>query len=241
MVSSTGEAGEADRGAPWPSPSCISGIEAKVDVSATSPVTAQAPRQTPRHGGSATAFDVQLRQQVSRARLNQQAQQALLRAVQVAGDAASSPQPEEDPVVAAWLGEAPSNPAELEFQALQARFAMRRELLRQCIGTTEVVSLLGLRNRQTPLDRIRAGTLLAIRDQGKRRYPLWQFDPDGPDGVIAGLPDVLAALPMADLIKARWLQRPQPLLDGHMPLQLLREGQRDRVLAEARAVGRGQD
>ena len=144
-------------------------------------------------------------------------------------------------MVAAWLGEAPSNPAELEFQALQARFSLRRQLLSQCIGSTEVVSLLGLRNRQTPLDRIKAGTLLAIRDQGQWRFPLWQFDPDGPDGVVAGLSDVLAALPVADLIKARWLQRPQPLLDGQTPLQLLREGQRDRVLAEARAVGRGQD
>jgi hypothetical protein len=118
---------------------------------------------------------------------------------------------------------------------------MRRELLQQFIGTTEVVSLLGLGNRQTPLERIRSRTLLAIRDQGKRRYPLWQFDPDEPDGVIAGLPDVLAALPMADLIKARWLQRPQPLLDGQTPLQLRCEGRLDRVLAEARAVGCGQD
>jgi hypothetical protein len=129
----------------------------------------------------------------------------------------------------------------LEFQAFQARFAMRRELLQQCIGTTELVSLLGLGNRQTPLDRIRAGTLLAILDQGKRRYPPWQFEPDEPDGVIAGLPDVLAALPVADLIKARWLQRPQPLLDGQTPLQLRCEGRLDHVLAEARAVGCGQD
>jgi hypothetical protein len=116
---------------------------------------------------------------------------------------------------------------------------MRRELLQQCIGTTELVSLLGLGNRQTPLDRIRAGTLLAILDQGKRRYPPWQFEPDEPDGVIAGLPDVLAALPVADLIKARWLQRPQPLLGGHTALQLLREGRPDRALAEAQAVGCG--
>ena len=118
---------------------------------------------------------------------------------------------------------------------------MRRELLQQCISTTEVVSLLGLGNRQTPLERIRSRTLLAIRDQGKRRYPLWQFDPDEPDGVIAGLPDVLAALPVADLIKARWLQRPQPLLEGDSALQLLRQGQLDRVLVAARAVGCGQD
>jgi hypothetical protein len=124
----------------------------------------------------------------------------------------------------------------LEFQAFQARFAMRRELLQQCIGTTELVSLLGLGNRQTPLDRIRAGTLLAILDQGKRRYPPWQFEPDGPSGVFAGLPNVLAALPVADVTKARWLQRPQPLLGGHTALQLLREGRPDRVLVGAWAV-----
>lgn len=199
----------------------------------------RAPRQPTRQGS--TPFQVQLRQQVSRARLNSQARLALLDAVRLAGEAAITSQAEEDPVVSAWLGAPPPNPAELEFQALQARFAMRRELLAQCIGTSEVVSLLGLRNRQTPLDRLKAGTLLAIRDQGQWRFPLWQFDPDGPDGVVAGLPEVLAALPVADLIKARWLQRPQPLLDGRTPLQVLREGQRDRVLAEARAVGCGQD
>jgi len=199
-------------------------------------VTAQAPRQTPRGSGRTPTFQLRLRQQLNRARLSPQAQQALLNAVKVAGAASTTLQADEDPVVRAWLGEAPPNPAELEFQALRARFVMRREVLQQCIGTTEVVRLLGLRNRQTPLDRIRAGTLLAILDQGKRRYPLWQFDPDGPDGVVAGLPDVLAALPVSDLIKARWLQRPQPLLEGHTPLQLLREGQLDRVLVEARAV-----
>jgi len=136
----------------------------------------------------------------------------------VADEAAKTTKKPEDPLLTSWLGEAPPNPAELEFQALQARFAMRRELLAPCIGTSEVVSLLGLRNRQTPLDRIKARTLLAIRDQGQWRFPLWQFDPDGPDGVVAGLPDVLAELPVADLIKARWLQRPQPLLDGHTSL-----------------------
>ena len=189
----------------------------------------------------AEPFHQQLRQQVSQARLNPQARQALLNAVRLAGEGVSMAQSVEDPRELAWLGAPPANPAELEFQALQVRFALRRELLAQCIGSSEVVSLLGLRNRQTPLDRLKAGTLLAIRDQGQWWFPLWQFDPDGPDGVVAGLPEVLAALPVADPIKARWLQRPQPLLDGQTPLQLLREGQRDRVMAEARAVGCGQD
>ncbi len=202
----------------------------------------RAPRQNrARASATGSSFQLQLERQLSHARLSPGAQQALLGAVQVANDATNTQQAEEDSRISHWLGEAPEDPAKLEFEALQARFARRRDLLQRCIGSNEVVRLLALRNRQTPLDRLKARTLLAIRDQGQWRFPLWQFDPDGPDGVIAGLPEVLAALPVADLIKARWLQRPQPLLDGQTPLQALRAGQLDRVLAEAQAVGCGQD
>ncbi|MCP9809261.1 DUF2384 domain-containing protein [Cyanobium sp. HWJ4-Hawea] len=173
--------------------------------------------------------------------MSQGAQRALLGAVEVASGTPSTPEGEEDSLITAWLGEAPEDPAQLEFEALQARFASRRELLQHCIGTSDVVLMLGLRNRQTPLDRLKARTLLAIREQSQWRFPLWQFDPDGPDGVIAGLPEVLAALPVTDLIKARWLQRPQPMLDGQTPLQAMRAGQLGGVLAEARFVGCGQD
>jgi hypothetical protein len=201
----------------------------------------RAPRQNRVCADATASFQRRLNRQLSHARLSPGAQRALLGALEVASEASSTPQAEEDSLIATWLGEAPEDPAQLEFEALQARFATRRNLLQHCIGTNDVVRLLGLRNRQTPLDRLKAGTLLAIREQGQWRFPLWQFDADGPDGVIAGLPEVLAALPVADLSKARWLQRPQPLLDGQTPLQALRAGQLDRVLTEARAVGCGQD
>ncbi len=201
----------------------------------------RAPRQKRTSANATSSFQLLLNRQLSHARLSPGAQRALLGAVEVASGAPSTAEREEDSLITAWLGEAPKDPAQLEFEALQARFASRRDLLQHCIGTNDVVRLLGLRNRQTPLDRLKAQTLLAIREQGQWRFPLWQFDPDGPDGVITGLPEVLAALPVADLIKARWLQRPQPLLDGQTPLEALRAGQLDRVLAEARAVGCGQD
>ena len=79
------------------------------------------------------------------------------------------------------------------------------------IGTAQVNDLLAARSRQTAHDRIKDDTLLAGRDQGHWRLPTWQFDPDGPDGVIDGLPEVLKALQLSDLAKIRWLQRPQPL------------------------------
>ena len=221
-----------------PAISGISDIPAKVGFIAANTMVTPAQRRAI-HG--ADAFTLELLQLVGQARWSAQAKDALLNAVRVAREAANTATKHEDPLLTTWLGEPPSNPAELEFRALQARFAMRRELLAQCIGSSEVVNLLGLRNRQTPLDRLKAKTLLAISDKGQWRFPLWQFDPDGPDGVVAGLPEVLAALSMPDLTKARWLQRPQALLDGQTPLQLLREGQVDRVLAEARSVGCGQD
>ena len=203
-------------------------------------MVSRAPRQNRMRANATGSFQLRLERRLSHARLSPGAQQALLEAVQVANDATNTQQAEDDSRISPWLGEAPEDPAKLEFEALQARFARRRDLLQHCIGSNEVVRLLALRNRQTPLDRLKARTLLAIRDQGQWRFPLWQFDPDGPDGVIAGLPEVLAALPVADLIKARWLQRPQPRLDGKTPLQALRSGQLDRVLAEARSVGCGQ-
>ena len=66
-------------------------------------------------------------------------------------------------------------------------------------------------------DRLKADTLLGILDQGKWRFPLWQFAPDGPNGVIGGLAQVLQALQMSNLAKARWLQRPHPVFGGLPP------------------------
>lgn len=190
------------------------------------------------------AFQVALIERVEKAGLTPQAQAALLQAVDAAAAATGSAQAVADRdagELRRWLGPGPANPAQLEFEALQARFAMRRDLLEHTIGSREVVALLGARNRQTPLDRIKAGSLLAFRDQGHWRFPLCQFDPDGPDGVVAGLPEVLAALRLPDLSKARWLQRPQPVFGGDTPLERLRQGQVQAVLEEAQAVGRGQD
>jgi hypothetical protein len=204
-------------------------------------VTTRASRQIPKSSVRASGFHLKLSRRVVQARFSRAARIALLDAVQTASEASTPRQTKDDSTVTAWLGAPPSNPAELEFKALQARFAMRRELLQQCIGITEVATLLGLDNRHTPLDRIKAGTLLAIRDQGQWRFPLWQFDPDGPDGVIDGLPQILAALSVSELAKVRWLQRPQAVFSGCTPIQLLKEGQLERVLTEASAVGCGQD
>jgi hypothetical protein len=114
-------------------------------------------------------------------------------------------------------------------------FIRRKSLLADALRTSQVAGLLGT-SRQTPLDRLKSGTLLGLRDHGDWRFPAWQFDPGGPDGVLAGLQEVLAALPGTAFAKASWLTTPHPAL-GQSPVEALRAGHLQRVLAEARAVG----
>ena len=122
------------------------------------------------------------------------------------------------------------------FDVLARSFAKRRELLADSLTATQVAQLLGT-SRQTPHDRVESGTLLAVMDRGALRFPIWQFDPDGEGGVIAGLPDVIRALDVSPMAKVSWLTRPNFMLDGATPLALLTSGDVERVVGLARAVG----
>jgi hypothetical protein len=127
---------------------------------------------------------------------------------------------------------------QLEMETLSKHFQHRRQLLESSLSAVQVAQLLGT-SRQTPHDRVSSQTLLAIRDNGKLCFPSWQFDPAGSDGVIDGLPAVLKALEVSDYLKLNWLTRVNPYLDGQTPIQALKTGQKERVLAEASAVGAG--
>jgi hypothetical protein len=122
------------------------------------------------------------------------------------------------------------------FDVLARSFARRRELLADSLTSSQVAQLLGT-SRQTPHDRVESGTLLAVMDRGALRFPIWQFDPDGEGGVVAGLPAVLRALEVSPMAKASWLTRPNYMLDGETPLACLKSGDVERVVGLARAVG----
>ena len=124
----------------------------------------------------------------------------------------------------------------LEAANLQRSFDLRRQVLADSLTAPGVAKLLGT-TRQTPYDRARKGTLLAVMDRGVLRFPCWQFDPAGPGGVIDGLPEVLQALPVSALAKASWLTKPSPYFEGRTPLETLKAGEKERVLDAARAVG----
>jgi hypothetical protein len=119
-------------------------------------------------------------------------------------------------------------------------FALRRQVLKDALTAAEVADLLGAASRQTPHDRAGAGTLLAIRDNGRLRFPMWQFDPEGSDGVLDGLPEVIAALPrQSPLGRIVWFIAPKRRLQDRSPFELLRAGEIDPVIAEARAARAG--
>lgn len=128
--------------------------------------------------------------------------------------------------------------ARIRRENLLRSFQERRALLRGALSVNEVAQLLGVR-RQTPHDRARAGTLLCVKENGRLLFPAWQFDADGPDGVLAGLPQALQAMkgPISPIGRIRWFSVPKSLLDGRTPLQALRAGDVDQVIAEAEAIG----
>jgi hypothetical protein len=128
-----------------------------------------------------------------------------------------------------------SEKLQLEFTSLLRYFERRRALLHDALTATQVAELLGT-TRQTPHDRIERGTLLAVFDKGIWKFPAWQFDPEGPDGVIEGLTDVLKTLNGSNFFKLNWLISPHRDLDGLAPLAALKQGQSEHVLQEARAV-----
>ena len=155
----------------------------------------------------------------------------------IANTAEASPSDELE----SWLGPAPSDPVALERRSRNKRFHLLSVVLRRTISAEEVAKLLQTRSRQTPHNRVRAGTLLAIRDNGRLHFPLCQFDLEGPDGVVAGLADVLQVLDLPAVAQSAWLERPHPALDDQTPVAILKRGERERLVALAQRVGHGQD
>jgi hypothetical protein len=126
----------------------------------------------------------------------------------------------------------------LEADNMERLFEARRLLLADALTAPGAAELLGT-TRQTPYDRARRGTLLAVMDRGMLRFPRWQFDSQGPGGVVAGLPEVMRALSISPLAKASWLTRANSTLEERTPLETLQAGEMDRVRDAAAAVGVG--
>ncbi len=113
---------------------------------------------------------------------------------------------------------------------------LKRRVMSQSYAVEDVAKLLGT-TRQTPHDRVLAGSLLAFKEKGQLWFPQWQFDPLAPDSVIAGLSKILSQLDLPDFVKCAWFITPSPALDGESPIDVLRRGDIERVVRLARSVG----
>jgi hypothetical protein len=107
--------------------------------------------------------------------------------------------------------------------------------------TTRYVRELFGSTKQAVSDRVRRGTLLALRnDNGDLVYPAFQFGPDGQP--LSGIAEVIAAFKGAVDTRytiASWLVSPEPELDGRTPIDQLRLGRRDAVTDAARHYAAG--
>ena len=91
-------------------------------------------------------------------------------------------------------------------------------------------------SKQAVNDRVRRGTLLALRTEGGEIvYPVFQFGTDGQP--LPGIAQVIAAL--RDVVQtpytiATWLASPEAELEGRTPIEELRLGRSELVAQVAR-------
>lgn len=124
----------------------------------------------------------------------------------------------------------------LELANLHRLYQRRQRLLEKSLTSTEVAELLSWKTRKTIHDKLKANNILGIKEKGIYRFPAWQFDPEGDDGILDGLPQVLEVLEVSDLTKLNWLSKPHSAFDNRTPVEMLKQGNIHDVLVEARAV-----
>lgn len=93
-------------------------------------------------------------------------------------------------------------------------------------------------NRSRPIinKMAKEGQLLAIPDGRVLRFPRWQFDRESETGLLPYLDEVLKVMDASPFRKAAWFLTENPRLKRRKPLDLLRVGDVQPVLEEARAL-----
>jgi hypothetical protein len=99
----------------------------------------------------------------------------------------------------------------------------------ESLSTDQVRALLGGISRQAVSERVRTGRLLGARLGGTLRMPAWQF---GPDGVVAGLPRILAVLgARGSAVAAQaWMRAPIADEGGRSAADLVIDGELELAL-----------
>ena len=124
----------------------------------------------------------------------------------------------------------------IHIQSILNSFNYRRELLKDTVDVNQVMEILNYDSRQAPLNRLKAHSLIAIKDNQKWWFPLWQFDANTSNGIVNGLSKVLKALNCSNLAKISWLVNPSPYFANKSPLELLKTGDIERVIEATTAI-----
>ena len=130
----------------------------------------------------------------------------------------------------------PAEQRALELASLMNFFSYRKQLLASAIAATKVADMLGV-SRQTIHDRLSKGQLIGVMDNNTFKFPAWQFDPEGPNGVVAGLSEVLDSMSCTPVAKISWLTTASSVFEGLRPIDVLKQGRITEVVHEAQAVG----
>ena len=139
--------------------------------------------------------------------------------------------PEDDDSESLWM---------LELENLKLLYERRQALLEHSLTSTQVADLLGWQHHKTANDRLKANRIVGVKDRGVYKFPLWQFDPSGEDGIVDGLPELLSRLNICNFRKINWLSKPMAAFDNLTPIEVLKKGNRDDIddlLIEADGVG----
>lgn len=131
----------------------------------------------------------------------------------------------------------PEEKEKLIIESLKSSFIARHKLLQNSLTGSDVQKMLGLSSRMSHINRVNNKTLLAVKDNGVWKFPAWQFDPEGDDSVINGLPETIQALEMSDIAKISWLNSTNSHLGGRTPLEMLKKGEIRAVINEAKGFG----
>ena len=126
--------------------------------------------------------------------------------------------------------------AEADAANLERYFEWRVSVMRDAWTTADVSKCLGI-TPQAIRKRLKQKQLLGIKHAGDYRFPVWQFDPNTELGIVRGLTDILASTLMEPLSLAAWMTRPQPTLNDRRPIDVLKAGDIEVVLTEARGFG----
>ena len=104
----------------------------------------------------------------------------------------------------------------------------------ETVSSDEATARLGLKHRQSVLDRYRRGELIGFETARRGvRFPAEQFLPDGT--TLPGTVELLELFDGNGHRLWRWLEVSTNLLEGSSPIEALRDGELDRVLGAAAA------